>query len=151
MSGLLVGDILTSINGKSVRTHQEAIGAIDGAGTLSAILVIALGGTREVKVGKHWSLGRVGLSMSNDESGRGVVVSALEAGSQAERSGLHVGDVVLSIDGKLCTTEHEAMSLLDCPAEGDALRLVLLGETVEHQLDKRAGDIGLTIGSFDER
>ena len=111
----------------------------------------ALGGTREVKVGKHWSLGRVGLSMCDDEGGRGVVVSALEPGSQAERSGLHVGDVVLSVDGKLCTTTQEAMALVEGPAEGDALRLVLLGETNELTLDKRAGAVGLTIGSFEER
>ena len=36
-------------------------------------------------------------------------------------------------------------------AEVEALRLVLLGETVEQTLDKSAGDVGLTIGSFDER
>lgn len=135
VSGLLVGDAITSINAKAICTHQQAVAVVDSVDLGSKVLVTVIGGTRELIVDKR--LGRVGITVVNNRNGRGVVVSSLVKGSASERSGLQVGDVVLSINGKLCGTHQEAIAHVD-GFMGTKLQFVIMkDESAYRQQDNK--------------
>ena len=60
-----------------------------------------------------------GLTLSNqsDAFKPGVVVSAIEAGLGADRAGLSVGDVILSINGQKVGNRGRAVELIDAAAD----------------------------------
>jgi membrane-associated protease RseP (regulator of RpoE activity) len=56
----------------------------------------------------------------------GVLVESVSEGSPAERAGLHVGDIILSIDGKDVDSSWDLRSVLKDKKEGDTVRVEYL-------------------------
>ena len=107
LAGLLVGDVLLSVNGAPVNSHQEAIALVDRADVFVPVVVVARRGTHQLALDK--SSGRVGITCIDNPRGRGVVVQGLVADSIAPAAGLHVGDVLLSVGGVLVNSHAEAV------------------------------------------
>ena len=99
------------------------------------------GPTRSVFLDK--ADGRVGVTCRNCGRGAGIEVCALEPGSLALSQGVRVGDVLLSVNGELARSHDHAVRLIDASPR---LSLVLEAGTREVTLDKRDGDVGLTVG-----
>ncbi len=67
--------------------------------------------------------GELGLTITNNAHGKGVVVSALLDGSLAAAAGLNVGDVIVSVNGTLAADHFVAIEAID--AARGMLALVL--------------------------
>jgi S1-C subfamily serine protease len=132
-AGVLVGDLLQSVNGQQLRTHKQACQLIDASPAEVALSVAAE--SQEVCVDK--SAGRLGVTFCDNKRGRGVVVASVAAASILPLAGLRVGDTVVSIDGKLLTAHSEAVRLVDAAPE--ALRFVKWGASRCVWVDKEAG------------
>ena len=164
-AGLNVGDIITIINGKQVRGHQDAIAAIDRAPDRVAFVLsracrfpphpppFALaphlraspsraGATRRVTLDK--SRGRIGVTLSSPHIGSGVQVAALESKSLAFDAGLYVGDTILAVNGWRVTDHSDAVETID---DADHfVELVVIACTRELELRKTRGTkIGITL------
>ncbi|WP_420811018.1 DegQ family serine endoprotease [Ferrimonas lipolytica] len=111
-AGLLAGDIITSLNGKKIRTFQELRAKIAtmGAGATVKLDLIRDGDSKTVKVtlneapGEniqaaviHPALEGAKLSTFNDDGLRGVKVTELADRSRAAQQGLQENDVLISI------------------------------------------------------
>ena len=57
--------------------------------------------------------GELGLTITNNAHGKGVVVSALLDGSLAAAAGLNVGDVIVSVNGTLAADHFVAIEAID--------------------------------------
>ena len=56
--------------------------------------------------------GELGLTITNNAHGKGVVVSALLDGSLAAAAGLNVGDVIVSVNGTLAADHFVAIEAM---------------------------------------
>ncbi|GAA4901527.1 DegQ family serine endoprotease [Ferrimonas pelagia] len=111
-AGIEAGDIITSLNGKNIRTFQELRAKIAtmGAGATVKLGVFRDGDRKTIKVtlneapGEniqasiiHPALEGAKLSSYNEGGIRGVRVSELDERSPAARNGLQSGDVIIGI------------------------------------------------------
>ena len=116
--GLRVGDVVMAINDKPVNVHSEAMAAING----DKLIELRVWGMRPARTKTLWkgqSDGRIGLTMSDNESGPGAVVSYCIIGQQAQRLGLQVGDVVLAINEKIIKQHSDAIELIENGPDGE--------------------------------
>jgi len=140
--GLNVGDVILSVNGILCSDHRVAIQAIDDAPDTVAFVLKGL--THRAMVDK--STGKVGITCRNrTEKGRGVQVSNLVPGGSAQRAGIMVGDVLLSVGGTLVDHHEHAIELVD--ASETRFEMVLLGTTRCLVLNKMLGDVGVTFAN----
>jgi len=58
-------------------------------------------------------------------NGAGATVATIEAGGPADQAGLHVGDVITAIDGRLVTTTDQFIATIDNYAPGQSVTLTI--------------------------
>jgi len=107
--GVNVGDVVQSINGSACVDHEGAVATIDEARDMVTFELSGL--TRRLVVDK--ALGRVGITVANRAGGRGVEVTELVPDGAADRAGVRMGDVLVSVDGGLVETHEQAIERVD--------------------------------------
>ena len=85
--------------------------------------------------------GRLGVSCI-DANPAGAIVSSLIDGSVAAAAGLHVGDIITTVNGNLIDGHRDCIQAIDSAA--DRVAFVLARPTRSVRLDKRRGRVGLT-------
>jgi serine protease Do len=156
-AGLEPGDIVTAVNGQSVKNARDL--ALDIAAVQpdeDATLQVVHDGdskTVTVKVGQlpneqvatnehgQEAKGRIGVALAplspelsdqlNVPDGtRGVVVRNVEPGSPADQAGIQAGDVIVGVGGKKVTSPSDAASAIRSAAKDHAvaLRIIRNGE-----------------------
>lgn len=71
-------------------------------------------------------LNQAGMGVTLDVGGSSATVQAVRPGSPAEKAGLEVGDVILSINGKETATREAVITALRPHGRGDAVHLELM-------------------------
>jgi len=126
-AGIQPGDVITSVNKKSVRNESEAINAIGlmQPGNAANITIVRNGKTKEVvaKIGEYpgdeseartkvmnKDEGAFGLALQkltpekrqqfNLDSKQGLLIIDVAQGSEAERVGLQPGDLIMAVNNK---------------------------------------------------
>ena len=83
----------------------------------------------------------------------GILVGSVEENGPADKAGVRVGDLVLSVDGKEVTSSSELRKALADKKEGDSVRIeVLRGrsrQTLVASVDEREGPRALRIDEMD--
>jgi hypothetical protein len=121
-----------SLKGVKPGIHRlEAIAAVVGRGSSSAVEVQGgrvTDGVRivlSIPVGDDDALtsGGVAVTLGERRAGDGVAVVVVQVaeGSEAERGGLRVGDVILAVDGQAPTNMADARLRLGGPAGSDVV------------------------------
>ena len=80
----------------------------------------------------------------------GIVIESVEAGSPAERSGLKLGDVILSVDGKPMKTADELVAIVSETEIGKRLRVEYLRDGKRLTTDVEVGDRNKIIAELQE-
>jgi serine protease Do len=139
-AGLEPGDVITSVNGKTVKNPRDL--ALDIAavmpGSAADLQVLHNGDTKSVsvKVGElpseqtanagdsgHDHQGRIGLALAPlspdirdqlqvPDGTKGAVVREVQPGSPAEQAGLQPGDVIVGVGSQKVTSPSEAVSAI---------------------------------------
>jgi serine protease Do/serine protease DegQ len=110
-AGIKPGDVITKVNGKSIKTFNELRGKIGsiGAGKKVALTVVRNGKEKEFDVTLKQSPANnvaaatihpmfEGAKLENNSNNNGVMVSEVEEGSQAALVGLQSGDLITAIN-----------------------------------------------------
>lgn len=93
--------------------------------------------------------GAIGVSFRNQNNpallrsfgaDHGVVVDSVESGSPAQRAGLKMGDVILSVDGKPITTGDQLVAIVSDTPVGNKLKLEILRDKKQISTDVEVGD-----------
>jgi membrane-associated protease RseP (regulator of RpoE activity) len=122
-SGLLVGDVVTEVNGTSCASSSAAMQLIARAGAEIVLLV-----TRDEGSEVHVTLRRGGRSLGLVMDARNVIVELVEESAAAVHGGVHVGDRILSINGTAVAPGENIVSLFP---PGEALIALKLLRTQE--------------------
>ena len=138
-AGLLVGDIILMMGPTVLRNHSVALRCFANAGGEMTLRLACL--TREVRVTKRSNM--AGIQFDNAPAGPGVLVSGLQPDGAGVAAGLHLGDRVLSVHGKVATQGgQQAMEM--AKEAGPLVRLVVSGVSTAIPIRKDAdGRLGL--------
>ena len=105
---LYPGDTILSVNNVLVHHHAEAVAQIDACQT--EVKLVMLGESTEVTVPPPSSGSfhdeKLGLELRDHDSpldGAGVRVAHVELGARCARAGLTTGDLLLAVNGVLCS------------------------------------------------
>ena len=139
-AGLLPGDMVLMMGPTVLRNHSVALRCFANAvGEMTLRLALL---TREVRVTKR--SGMAGIQFSTPPSGPGVLVSSLQPEGAGAAAGLHPGDRVLSVAGKVCTQGGLHAMELAKEDKGGVLKLVVCGVSHAVPIRKDAdGRLGL--------
>lgn len=149
-SGLEVGDIIMSFDGKEITDYNVLSRVVADTAVDKGVPVIVIRDGKEKKlkltVGKYPKdeMKLVSADKSNDigmdlqelsptlaerlnlpDSVRGVVVSRVQPGSNAEKAGLQRGDVITEVERKSIETVREFNEVLENVAPGQRLLLLI--------------------------
>jgi serine protease Do/serine protease DegQ len=110
-AGIKPGDVITKVNGKSIKSFSELRGKIGsiGAGKKVKLTIVRNGNEDEFTVKLKQSqasnvaaetIHRIfeGATLENNSSNNGVNVTTVEAGSPAEQAGLQSGDMITALN-----------------------------------------------------
>ena len=98
-AGLHVGDCLLAVNSSPVNTHEEAVRLVNASPDAMQLNVWGMRPSRVKRLTKDpTGETKVGVTVVDNDAGPGVKVESLEPLGLAARSGLRVGDVILSIN-----------------------------------------------------
>lgn len=110
-AGIKPGDVITKINGKSIKTFNELRGKIGsiGAGKTVKLTIVRNGSEKQFTVKLKQSnanniaaasIHRMfeGAKLENNNNNKGVIIKSIEAGSPAELIGLQSGDLITAIN-----------------------------------------------------
>ena len=143
-AGLLVGDVVSQIDGKDVASTAEAAWMVNEAAPGASIYFQIAGGTRQVVLDKR--CGDCGMTCAAARVARGVLLKRIAAGSLADHAKLYPGDTILAVNGVL--VHHHADAVAQIDACKDVVKLVVLGESRELCVplgDTSDGSFGLTL------
>ena len=159
-AGIAEGDVVLSVNGQSVTDSRALAGAITSlAPGSSAELGVWRNGTRQTVSVKVAALPAMpdenqpsvasapasaapdfGLKLLPADSGKGLLVTSVQPGSQAEDKGIQPGDIVLSVNN------HPVSALEDLTnALQEALRLHRHAVLLQVQSDARTRFVALAL------
>jgi serine protease Do len=119
-AGIKTGDTVVSVNGTEVLEPKDLARRIaqikpgkpaeltvirSGKPTILSVEIGAMPADAELSAAPESkpspaTLSSLGLSLETNESGDGVTITAVEAGSSADDKGLRVGDTILQLNGK---------------------------------------------------
>jgi M6 family metalloprotease-like protein len=137
--GLLVGDVLNKMDGKSLKTVEELRQAIQSRwagdivqlnvsrGKKSQDVKVILGtASRPMKVGAQRAV--LGVFIGEGDDNQGAPVQRVTPGSPAERAGLRTGDVLFKIDNAAVLNFTQLTDVLAEKQPGDRVKLLLRRE-----------------------
>ena len=150
-AGLKSGDIITAVNGETVKDARDLARKIAGTapGTQVTLTVVREGKTEtfKLKIGhlmerearheprrqnKHSQIGKLGLELvpayeAEGAGSEGLLIAGVEPGSEAANLGLTEGDVILKAGGKTVSTPGELRDALEAAkAAGRKFALLLV-------------------------
>jgi serine protease Do len=150
MAGFQLKDIIFEIEGHRVYNANRFHGVVSGYPPGSTVRVRVRRGAevKELKVflgnplkvrqrAEVASPLELGFTPSNDFDDLGVEVDAVEKGGPAEKAGLRPGDVIKKVDGRRVKSWEEFTSSVKLRKPGDTLKLQLLREGKELEIDLR--------------
>ncbi len=134
-AGLKAGDVITSVDNEKVETPRDLARRIGGMqpGTEVAVQIWRNGESKSVDIklgllpkadqmagtpapmtpGEPASLDGFGLKVTKADDGRGVVVTDVESGSDAEERGIQPGDVIVAVNSKPVTDADGIESIVE--------------------------------------
>jgi serine protease Do len=139
-AGLKSGDVITAVNGTSVKDARELTRKIGAATPKSSVKIdilrngqaksldVVLGqmrGEHQAKTestgsteGEGFHLG-VMLAPDRDPNARGVVITAVDSDGVAAQHGLEPGDVILNVNGSAVSSPYQVQqALADAKSQG---------------------------------
>lgn len=145
-NGVLVGDIITAIDGLPVSTHQEANKILDHAAHGRKLTLTAPASSRLVRMNK--TMGDLGMTCSAaTHATRGVLLKRIQKGSLADKAELYCGDTIISVNEQLVNTHSQAVKIMN--EIKTEVRLVMWGKSTEVTLEKH-GPLGITLANHDD-
>ena len=136
-AGIKAGDVITKVNGKTVKTFQELKGKIGSIGAGKKVKITVIRGDEEeeftVKLKKSdtanveaASIHRMleGADLENNTEGHGVLVKDIERDSPAQLIGLKSGDIINGINRKRIKNIAELRNYLKDPKGVMALNVI---------------------------
>jgi putative serine protease PepD len=142
------GGALTNIRGSVIGIPTLAAadpqlgGAAAGIGFAIPSNTVKSIASQIIEHGHVISSGRPYLGIQIGDTGEGVYVGAVSAGSPAEKAGLKVGDVIVALDGKQTTTSDDL---------GTQLAEHKPGQTVTLKVQRQSGatvTVKVTLGEY---
>lgn len=142
-AGLQAGDVVVGVNGRAVKNAAQmrnAVGLLRAGSEISidvlregkskTINATISGPDKSTKTGHSVSKKLMGAEFSDATSGdqRGVGVVSVEPGSQAARSGLVAGDVILSANRNRVGSVSELEAIVNQSANSPLLLNILRGD-----------------------
>ncbi|MFO0877536.1 MAG: PDZ domain-containing protein [Gemmataceae bacterium] len=141
-AGLKVGDILTTIDGKALKTRDELGSAVQTRGPGDRIKVGLLrdgkAQTLEVTLSEPPDLAgsrQVQLDFQVEVAMGGLRVKQVEAGGAAAKAGLQVGDVITRVDKEAATRMGQLVGALRATGPGNKLALTIQREKATKQVE----------------
>jgi predicted metalloprotease with PDZ domain len=110
-AGILVGDVIISVNGNGVHNHEQAMNLMRST-TCRELALTMDGKPRQVLIDKS-EAGKLDITLSSSKDGRRVEVSEVKLLGLASRAGIEVGETILSVNGALVTDHAQAIALMD--------------------------------------
>lgn len=110
-AGILVGDVLSDINGQMVTSHEQAMETLRGVACRDFVFSF-IGRPRAVVIDRH-DTGRIEVTLTNPQKGPGVEVETVGVMGLAAAAGVRAGDVILAVNGRLCFDHAEAVAMID--------------------------------------
>lgn len=154
-AGLKAGDVITGVDGKTVRGTGSLRAALDGHKPGDRVTVVYLRDGRTQQTGVTLSADRSFYSYTatverdpcavfigvytGDVSveAQGVRVTGIVDNTPASESGIQPGDIILSLDGQPVNSHEELLRERNKHQPGDAFRLAVLRDGSEMSVDAR--------------
>ncbi len=102
--------------------------------------IIATGGVRRGAIGVSFLNQNNAVLLRSFGTDHGVVVNSVESGSPAERAGLKMGDVLVSVDGKSIKNGDELVAIVSDTDVGKKLKLEIMRDKKLMTADVEVGD-----------
>jgi putative serine protease PepD len=121
MAGQVVG-INTAVARSTDTSAANNIGFAIGVGEVTRLIKVL----RNESKGTKRAQGYLGIALSDrNDGGVGAVVSEVESGSPADKAGLKVNDVVLSVDEQPITGQGALIGIIRDATAGDKIAIVV--------------------------
>jgi hypothetical protein len=110
------------------RARVDGVHVTSGRTTVNVHIVLGAAGADQARGPESSASGSVAVTLGEAGDPPQVVIVSLVEGSEAERSGLAPGDVLLSVDGANVATIEEARAKLSGPLADDVVVRVRRGD-----------------------
>eukprot|EP00316_Scyphosphaera_apsteinii_P012129 CAMPEP_0119310008 /NCGR_PEP_ID=MMETSP1333-20130426/17653_1 /TAXON_ID=418940 /ORGANISM="Scyphosphaera apsteinii, Strain RCC1455" /LENGTH=418 /DNA_ID=CAMNT_0007314123 /DNA_START=82 /DNA_END=1339 /DNA_ORIENTATION=- len=140
LAGLLVGDVITRVNGELVDRPEQAMNLIQKIENVPVALTVV--DASKLAFLRRPAHGNFGLSFCSCSGDGGVVLGAIAPGA-SHVDMLMVGMVILSVQGQIVHSPNEADHLLSSITS--SARIVYRDRCTQLTIDKSQGRLGLTL------
>jgi serine protease Do len=141
-SGGPLVDARSQIVGVCTSAFMRRTGTIIPVGTVGRISdeLLAHGRVFRGYLGLGLQPAELPAGAATADSSGGLLVAAVQAGGPAERVGVMVGDILVSLDGRACRTAEDVLAILGKARPGQALRAVLVRGGAPRELTLVVGE-----------